>query len=116
MDKTVLFWILFGVLGFGFALAVQMRVMVALVLRRALKAWRSDLEDRVKANSVVVWAAGAKPLPESAKPWLSEAVAHLQATYPMPLNHLRRARKYSIVLPVLLIVLIAIGRFGLGVI
>ncbi|MEM9180766.1 MAG: hypothetical protein AAGA89_13710 [Pseudomonadota bacterium] len=116
MDKTVLFWILFGVLGFGFALAVQMRVMVALVLRRALKAWRSDLEDRVKANSAVVWAAGAKPLPESAKPWLNEAVAHLQATYPMPLHHLRRARKYSVVLLVLLIFLIAIGRFGLGVI
>lgn len=116
MDKTVLFWILFGVLGFGFALAVQMRVMVALVLRRALKAWRTDLEDRAKANSAVVWAAGSKPLPDATKPWLSEAVAHLQATYPMPLNHLRKARRYSTILPVLLIVLVAVGRFGLGVI
>lgn len=115
MDKTVLFWILFGLLAFGFALAVQMRVVVAMVLRRALKAWRVDMEDRIKANAVVVQAANNAPMPETAEPWLSDAAAYLQATYPMPLKHLRTARRYSVILPVLLIVLIVIGRFGLGV-
>lgn len=116
MDKTVIFWILFGLIGFGFALALQMRVVVALALRRALKAWRGDLQDRLKANQVVVWAAGSKPLPDATEPWLSEAVAYLRATFPMPLNHLKIARRFSVILPALLIVLIAMGRFGLGVI
>lgn len=116
MEKYVLFWILFGILGFAFALAVQMRVMIALVLRRALKAWNPDLEDRVKANSAVVWAASVKPLPDEAKPWLHDAVQHVQATYPRPLDHLRIARRFSLVTPMLLLVLVILGRTVLGVI
>lgn len=116
MDKTVLFWVVIGVLGFAFALAVQMRVITALVLRRALRAWNTELEDRVKANTAVVWAAGAKPLPDDAKPWLQSAQAHLQETYPNPLAHLRTARRYSVILPVLLVGVLALGRFALGII
>ncbi len=116
MEKVVLFWILLGVLGFAFALAVQMRVMTALVLRRALKAWNADLEDRVKANTAVVWAAGTKPLPGDAKPWLSDAVDHLRTTYPNPLRHLQTARRYSVIMPVLVVSLIALGRTVLEVI
>ncbi|MEL7109067.1 MAG: hypothetical protein AAGJ68_07670 [Pseudomonadota bacterium] len=116
MDKTVLFWGVIGALGFAFALAVQMRVITAMVLRRALKAWNTDLEDRVKANSAVVWAAGAKPLPYDAKPWLQSASAHLKKTYPNPLAHLRTARRYSVILPVLLICVLALGRFVWGII
>lgn len=116
MDKTILFWGVIGVLSFAFVLAVQMRVITALVLRRALKAWNTELEDRMKANTAVIWAAGVKPLPEDAKPWLQSARAHLQETYPNPLAHLRTARRYSIVLPVLLISILALGRFVWGVI
>lgn len=116
MDKTILFWILVGGLAFAFALAVQMRIVTALVLRRALGDWRDELTDRVKANAAVVWAAGARPLPSDSKPWLSEAVDHLQNTYPNPLGHLRKARRFSVVTPVLLLGVFALGRLVWGVI
>lgn len=109
MDKTLLFWILVGGLSFAFALAVQMRVITALVLRRALKAWREEFADRVKANAVVVAAASGAPAE-------TEAVAYMQDTYPSPLAHLRTARRYSVILPVLLVGVLALGRLVLGVI
>lgn len=109
MDKTLLFWILVGGLGFGFALAVQMRMITALVLRRALKAWREDYADRAKANAVVVAAASQAPAAD-------DAVAYMQATYPSPLAHLRTARRYSVILPVLLVGVLAFGRLVWGVI
>lgn len=116
MDKTVVFWILLGVLGFAFALAVQMRVMVALVLRRALKAWRPAFEDRASANKVVILAAATAPEPEDTQSELTEAAQHLRTTYPMPLGHLRTARRYSVILPILLLLLLGLGRAALGVI
>ena len=116
MDKTVLFWILFGILGFAFALAVQMRVVTALVLRRALGAWRDGFTDRETANQAVILAAGATPLADDLEPEMTEAVEHLQTTYASALGHLRTARRYSIVAPVLLLGLVAIGRIVLGVI
>ena len=116
MDKTILFWILVGGLGFAFALAVQMRIVTALVLRRALGDWREELTDRVKANAAIVWAAGAQTLPGESKPWLSEAVEHLRNTYPNPLRHLRTARRFSVTTPVLLLGVFALGRLVWGVI
>lgn len=116
MAKIVIFWILLGSLGFAFALAVQMRMMIALVLRRALKAWRPEFEDRVKANAAVVAAASEAPIPESTPSGQVEAIEHLRSTYPNPLSHLRRARRYSVLTPVLLLALLAVGRTVLGVI
>ena len=116
MDKTVLFWILFGVLGFAFALAVQMRIVTALVLRRALGAWREAFVDREKANHAVVLAASAAPLSGDLERETQDAVAHLKDTYASALGHLRTARRYSIIAPVLLLGLVAIGRTVLGVI
>ena len=112
----MLFWLLFGVLGFAFALAVQMRIVTALVLRRALGAWREVFLDRQKANRAVILAAGATPLADNLEPDMPEAVAHLRETYSSALGHLRTARRYSIVTPVLLLALVAIGRTILGVI
>jgi hypothetical protein len=116
LDKTVLFWILFGVLGFAFALAVQMRIVTALVLRRALGAWREGFADREKANRAVVLAAGAAPLSSELDPDTSQAVSHLRDTYASALGHLRTARRCSIIAPVLLLGLVAAGRTVLGVI
>ena len=116
MDKTVLFWIVLGGLGFAFVLALQMRVMVALVLRRALKAWRPALEDRVKANQAVMVAAAAVAIPSDTDTDVADAAAHLRSVYPMPLGHLRTARRYSVILPFLLLGLLGLGRLALGVI
>ena len=116
MDKTVLFWILFGVLGFAFALAVQMRVVTALVLRRALGAWRESFLDREKANRAVILAAGGAPLSSEIDTDTQDATRHLRDTYASALGHLRTARRYSIIAPVLLLGLVAIGRTVLGVI
>ena len=112
----MLFWILIGGLGFAFALAVQMRMVTALVLRRARGDWRDDLTDRAAANEAVMLAAGAQPVPETAAPDVREAATHLQDTYPNPLRHLRTARRYSVITPVLLLGVLARGRFVWGVI
>lgn len=116
MAKIVIFWILCGGLAFAFVLAVQMRVMIALVLRRALKAWRSVFEDREKANRAVVLAAGTLPAESESDSDIKEAAKHLRETYPNPLAHLRTARRYSLATPVLLLALLALGRMALGAI
>lgn len=115
MDKTVLYWILCGGVGFAFVLAVQMRVMVALVLRRALRDWRPDFEDRNLANGAVMLAASRGDLVDIDPSSLRIAAEHLRSTYPLPLGHLRKARRYSVILPVILLALIAMGRLALGV-
>ncbi|MEM6534680.1 MAG: hypothetical protein AAGA24_04445 [Pseudomonadota bacterium] len=109
MDKTVLFWTIAGLLGFAFALAVQMRIMVALVLRRAVMAKYADM-DRSAANAAIMAAAA----PGGRDRAQSEAVGHLVSTYPMPLSHLRRARRASLVTPVILIAVLALGRLQWG--
>ena len=114
MDKTVLFWVLIGGLGFAFALALQMRVITALVLRRALKAWREEFADRVSANQAVVAAASKAPLPDALAATERNAAQHLRNTYPIPLNHLRMARRYTAILPGLLIGVLALGRLVWG--
>ena len=116
MEKLVLFWIMLGVLGFAFALAVQMRVMIALVLRRALQAWRPALQDRELANAAVMLAASAEPVADAEQQDLADAVDHLRSVYPNPLAHLHTARRYSLIMPVLLVALLALGRTVLGVI
>lgn len=109
MEKIVLFWIVFGVLGFAFALGVQMRVMIALVLRRALMAREAGL-DEGKANAAIIEAAAADG------DALGQRAAHLVEVYPQPLRHLRLARRVSIITPVMLLMLLLVGRFGIGVI
>ena len=113
---VVVFWIVLGGLAFAFAIAVQMRMMIALVLRRALKAWNDTFEDRAKANQVVVVAAAPGELSSEIDADLRDAAAHLRTTYPNPLSHLRTARRYSLVTPVLLVLVLAVGRVMLGVI
>ncbi|MEM1146544.1 MAG: hypothetical protein AAGA72_04740 [Pseudomonadota bacterium] len=111
MDKTVLFWGLIGVLGFAFVLAVQMRVMIALVLRRWLKATRGPVFDQNQlSNRTVMLAARQAPVPESAEPLVKDAVTEMRKMYPSPLAHLRLARRISIFAPGLILMVIAFGR------
>ena len=90
-----------------------MRVMIGVALRKALMARNSAL-DAGQANAAISWAAGRTPLPEDAGSWLREQVAHLIEVYPRPLSHLRIARRWCVIGPILLILLVAIGRFRLG--
>ena len=60
------------------------------------------------------WAAGAADLPEDAESWLAPQVEHLRTEYPRPLGHLRIARRWCVVGAALVILLVAIGRFRLG--
>lgn len=107
--QIVLFWTLTGLAAFGWALAFQMRVMVALVLRRALAETDGTLGHRQKANAVVALAV---------RPGTCDDInaQHLRESYPAALGHLRTARVLSGVLPVLLSALLGLGRFVWGVI
>ncbi len=116
MAKVVVYWIVLGGLAFAFALAVQMRMMIALVLRRALKARNAAFEHREMANQAVILAAAPGQLDDEIQVEIKDAAAHLRTTYPQPLSHLRTARRYSLVTPVLLLLVLAIGRVILGVI
>lgn len=102
-SADVVFWIIGGVLAFGFALAVQMRLMIALVLRRALTALFGESADH--ASAVREATVGSSTSKES---------QHLVETYPRPLAHMRLARRWSLILPVLLLGLIAARRFTNG--
>ncbi|MEL7482367.1 MAG: hypothetical protein AAGJ29_12485 [Pseudomonadota bacterium] len=109
--NDLLYWGSLILLAFAFALAVQMRIMGALVLRRALIAWNKHL-DRMSANKAVAWAVGQKDLPEEAKPWLVDSVKHLRKIYVRPLKHIRLARQVSVLAPILIVALVGAVRFG----
>lgn len=93
---------------FAFALAAQMRMIISVALRRALAAKYGGLPTAAEYRLAVVEAAS----PAQA----SEAAIHLAKTYPNPLSHLRLARRASLVAPVLILLLLIIGRLALGVI
>ena len=106
--SVVGFWLVFGMLGFAFALAVQMRVMTALVLRRALLARDQDLS-QADAGAAVRFAASPKVGEVHPAPTLTRA-RYLIDTYPRPLAHLRLARRWSVLAPVLLLALLLVRR------
>ncbi len=112
MDKTVLFWILFGVIGFAFALAVQMRVVIAKVLRMSAKAKFPETHDRDLVAIVRSTPDRAADLVSGLQP----IKAYIQQNHGGAVRHLSIARRYSMILPVILLGVVAIGRFGLGVI
>ncbi len=108
---TALFWSVAVALVFLLALAVQMRVMIAVVLRRALIAWDSRLDDG-KAGAAIVQAANDRhtaqaPQSEDA---ITSAQAYLAENYPRPLAHLRIARRACLLLPALLLLLVIVRR------
>lgn len=101
----IVYWTLVVLAAFAFALAVQMRVMIGIVLRRALQARFPDGED-AGYRSAVAAAANRAPGDPLAN--------HLTESYPRPLDHLRMARRWSRIAPVLLLGLLLIGRYKLG--
>jgi hypothetical protein len=103
-----LFWILLGLSLFAFVLAVQMRMIISVALRRALAAQFGGLPTDTPYRLAIVEATTPAPA--------SEAARHLAATYPAPLSHLRLARRACLIAPVLILAILIIGRVFLGVI
>ena len=103
---TVVFWALAVILAFAITLAAQMRMMISIVLRRALAAkfggGPNDAEYRA-----AIFAYGRGPAD-------SEAGRYLEAEYPRPLAHLALARRVSLIAPLLLLAVVLAGRFTLG--
>ena len=114
MAQTIAFWLVLGLAGFAWALAVQMRIVVAKVLRLAVRAEYPDLHDNdvraiVRAS---VSAAEGQGLP----PGLQGVHAWLRSTHGRAVGHLGRARRASLLLLPVIAVILVIGRAGLGVI
>ncbi len=105
---TPLFWILLGLGLFAFVLAVQMRMIISVALRRALAARFGGLPTDTAYRLAVVDAATPTPA--------SEAALHLAQTYPNPLSHLRLARRTCLIAPLFILLVLAAGRLVLGVI
>jgi len=102
MAGTVLFWIVLGVTGFAFALALQMRMMIGVVVARALRA--RDQELSVPDSRLAVVKAGDG---ETGEP----AIDHIHATYPAQVRQLRLARRVSVVVPVFIVLVLLAGRY-----
>ena len=100
---TALAWTLLTLTGFAFALSVQMRVMIAISLRRALAA-KFGGEGRDPAYHHAVQTAGRQLA-------ATDLVRHLEAIYPVPLEHLSLARRASLILPFVLLGIAVMGRF-----
>ena len=98
---TLIFWITFGVLGFAFALAVQMRVIIGVIVARALRARDESLD--IPTSRLAMVKAGNGDTGE-------DAVDHIHATYPAQVRQLRLARKVSTVIPFLILGVLIIGR------
>ena len=113
MDQVVVFWIVLGVSGFGLALALQMRAMVAKVLAISVAAQypqvhHNDVRAVVRASPLAEAPAEFSAELSGMRDWVREQ--HSGAV-----GHLARARRWSVLLPVIVLVLAAIGRFKLGV-
>lgn len=114
MTQTIAFWLVLGLVGFAWALAVQMRMVVAKVLRLSVRAQYDDLHEAdmkaiVRAS---VSEAQGQGLPEP----LRAVHGWLRGEHPAAIRHLALARRTSQVLPPVLVVILVIGRVGLGVI
>ncbi len=102
----ILFWTLMIVTGFAIALAAQMRMLASIALRRALAAKFGGTQndsDYVAA----VFTAGRPGL----KTTYTE---YLETAYPRPVSHLTLARRISLAGPIVLLLIVFWGRFGLG--
>ncbi|WP_018148856.1 hypothetical protein [Henriciella marina] len=113
MSGATLGFFIAGVLvAFLFALAVQMRVMAGLVLRRAAQAKFSELKDGTARFAVVHAVAGTDKL--DAGDAVGEAATWLRTEYPAAIRHIKIARVATAVTAVLVLAVLIGWRFTVG--
>ena len=104
---VILAWTVLGLAGFAFVLALQMRMLISVSLRRALAEKFGG--DYRAAEHLASIAATRAPGSEDA------GAQFLEATYPRPLAHLRLARRVTYTAPMALFVCLAYMRTVLKV-
>jgi hypothetical protein len=98
-------WLVLGLTGFAFVLAAQMRMLISVSLRRALTEKFGD--DNGNEYTAAVAALGKTEQPGEHTRWLAE-------TYPVPVSHLRLARRVTYTAPMAILLSIAFLRFVAG--
>ena len=104
----VLFWVLTALLAFAILLAAQMRMLLSIVLRRALAARFGGKHTDTAYRTAIYDAGRAEPD--------SQHAHYLPTEYPNPVAHLVLARRVALVAPGLLLILVLAGRYAFGVI
>lgn len=102
---AIILFILLGLTVFALLLALQMRWMISVALRRALSEKFGGLPSDVAYRQGVA-DAGRRVSH-------NDVSAHLNTTYPNQLGHLRIARRVSIYTLPVIIALLVVLRFGL---
>jgi hypothetical protein len=109
---TLGFFIAGLLVAFGFALAVQMRVLAGVALKRAARAKFPELEDG-PARFAVVQAVNPGSTLEPGDE-AGDAAAYLRAEYPAAIRHVRLARRAVAATAVLLLIVIGAWRVVTG--
>ena len=99
-------FIVLGVACFALVLAAQMRMLISVLLRRALVD-KFGGDPRDPEYRAAVAASGKTDTPGEHTAWLME-------TYPAQLSHLRLARRVTYTAPMAILLSLAYLRFGLG--
>jgi hypothetical protein len=104
----IVFWTLAALLAFAILLAAQMRMLLSIVLRRALAAKFGGEHTDTEYRTAIYDAGRTAPDSEHAR--------YLSTEYPNPVAHLVLARRVALIAPGLLLILVLTARYGLGVI
>ena len=113
MSGATLGFFIAGVLAvFAFALALQMRVLAGLVLRRAAQANFPELQDGTARFAVVHAVAGTDGLENGDA--VGEAATWLRTEYPAAIRHIKIARVATAVTAVLVLAVLIGWRFTVG--
>lgn len=104
----IAFWTLTALLGFAVLLAAQMRMLLSIVLRRALAHRFGGKHTDPRYRAAIYEIGRTAPA--------TEDTDFLSTEYPQPIAHLMLARRVALVAPALLLILVLAGRFALGVI
>ena len=109
MSGTIFLIVGLGVCGFIWLLSAQMRGMIVQALFLAAQERFPTID-----AGVVKTGAKATPLAVDAEEEAGQVRSWLRETYPQAVQHLRLARRGAMVGPVLMLVVVAVWRFGFG--